>query len=202
MKRSLERALPFAQSFARLLHPFAEVVVHDLERDQIVAIFNPISRREVGDSSYLDKIDFNETTTVIGPYSKTNWDGRLLKSISTVIRDEQGVAEGFLCINVDISPFTSAIHLLQAFVTSPQEESAESQQLFKEDLYERINLYVLEYCREGQVTIDGLSRGEKQELVHALAGQGAFKERNAAAYVGRVLGLSRATVYNYLKETL
>jgi D-arginine utilization repressor len=197
MKQSLERTLPFAETFAKLLHPFAEVVVHDLEEDAIVAIYNPFSRREVGDSSYLDQIDFNETSSVIGPYCKTNWDGRPLKSISTVVRNEKGVAEGFLCINVDLSAFTTAIHLLQTFSSSPP---AESQELFKEDLYERVNRYVQKYCHEHQTTIDSLNRGEKQELIHALAAEGAFKERNAAAYVGRVLGLSRATVYNYLKE--
>ncbi|MFM7427232.1 MAG: helix-turn-helix domain-containing protein [Elainella sp.] len=30
--------------------------------------------------------------------------------------------------------------------------------------------------------------------------KGAFSQKNAAAYVGRVLGISRATVYNYLSE--
>jgi D-arginine utilization repressor len=200
MKRALEETLPFAEAFARLLHPFAEVVVHDLSKDQIEAIYNPLSRREVGDDSYLDRIDFHESETVIGPYDKTNWDGRPMKSISVVIRNQSGKAEGFLCVNVDVSAFTTANQLLQSFLKNNIDLPEESQRLFKDDLYEKINLYVRKYCQEHQVSMDALSRENKREIINALAEDGAFDGKNAAIYIGRVLGISRATVYNYLKE--
>lgn len=199
-KLSLQQAIPFAECFERLLHPFAEVAVHDLEKDQIVAIYNPFSRREVGDSSYLDQIDCQGTEAVIGPYEKTNWDGRRLKSISVVLRNQKGKAEGFLCINLDVSLFAAASRMLQQFLGNGISPSKEAQHLFKEDIYEKINLYVQEACRQRQVSLEGLSREEKQQIINELSDQGAFKNRNAAAYIGRVLGLSRATVYNYLKE--
>lgn len=200
MKKSIQEILPFAEAFAKILHPFAEVVVHDLAKDQIEAIYNPISRREVGDSSYLDRVNFDDTETIIGPYEKTNWDGRSLKSISTLIRNSRGIVEGFLCINIDISVFESANQLLVAFLENNKQVDEETESIFKEDLYEKINLFVRNYCRNNQVSIDALSRQEKKELIHSLVEQGAFKERNAANYVGRVLGISRATVYNYLKN--
>lgn len=198
-KLSLQQAIPFAEGFARLLHPFAEAVVHDLEKDQIAAIFNPISRREVGDPSYLDKVDCQGTETVIGPYEKTNWDGRRLKSISIVLYSQKGKAEGFLCINLDVSMFAAASQMLQQFLGNGITISDEAQQLFKEDVYEKINLFVREACRQRQVSLEALSREEKQEIISELSAQGAFKSRNASVYIGRVLGLSRATVYNYLK---
>ncbi|MCC5832692.1 MAG: PAS domain-containing protein [Chlamydiales bacterium] len=199
MKRSLEESLPFAEAFARLLHPFAEVVIHDLGKDQIEAIYNPLSRREVGDDSYLDRIEFSESERVIGPYDKTNWDGRPMKSISIVIRNLSGKAEGFLCVNMDVSAFTTAHQLLQSFLKN-SDSPAQSHPLFKEDLYEKINLYVLKYCRERQVSTEALSREDKKEIIGALAKDGAFDGKNAAIYIGRVLGISRATVYNYLNE--
>lgn len=200
MKKSLKDILPYAEAFSRLLHPFAEVVVHDLGKDQIEAIYNPLSRREVGDSSYLDRIDFRESETVIGPYDKTNWDGRPMKSISVVIRNQSGNVEGFLCVNVDVSVFQTANLLLQSFLKNNVDLPEESQRLFKDDLYEKINLYVHNYCRGHQVSIETLSREGKKEIINSLAGDGAFEGKNAANYVGRVLGISRATVYNYLKE--
>lgn len=200
MKKSLFEVLPFAEAFSRLLHPFAEVVVHDLDKDRIEAIYNPLSRREVGDDSYLDRIDFDETETIIGPYHKTNWDGRPMKSISIVIRSQKGCADGFLCINVDVSMFESANRLLQSFLQNNVEVSEKTERLFRDDLYEKMNLYVQNYCREHQVSIDSLSRKEKQEIIHLLSIDGAFNGKNAAIYVGRVLGISRATVYNYLKK--
>lgn len=200
LKRSLKETLPFAEAFARLLHPFAEVVVHDFDKDQIAAIYNPLSRREVGDDSYLDRIDFHESETVIGPYDKTNWDGRPMKSISIVVRNPSGKAEGFLCVNVDISVFQTANHLLQSFLKNSSDLPEKSQRLFKDDLYEKINLYVQKYCQENQVSQEALSRENKREIITALAEDGAFDGKNAAIYIGRILGISRATVYNYLKE--
>lgn len=198
MKKSLEMALPFAEAFARLLHPFAEVVIHDLEKDQIEAIFNPLSKREVGDSSYLDRVDFKGSERVIGPYPKTNWDGRAMKSISVVLQGTSGKPEGFLCVNIDLSAFASVNRLLQGFLETVASEKHTP--LFKEDLYEQINQYVQEYCRERHLSLDALAKGNKQEIIRQLSEQGAFKGRNAATYVGRVLGISRATVYNYLNQ--
>jgi D-arginine utilization repressor len=200
MKRSIKEVLPFAEAFARILYPFAEVIVHDLAKDQIEAIYNPLSRREVGDSSYLDRVNLDSTETIIGPYEKTNWDGRSMKSISIIIRNLQGVAEGFLCVNIDVSVFESANQILVSFLENNKQMNKKTELIFKEDLYEKINLFVRNFCRDNQVSISALSRSEKKEIICTLLDQGAFNERNAANYVGRVLGISRATVYNYLKE--
>jgi len=200
LKQSLKDALPLAEAFVRLLHPFAEVVVHDLKEDRIEAIFNPLSRRVVGDNSHLERMNFDDSTTIFGPYDKTNWDGRPMKSISVVIRNGKGNAEGFLCINVDTSAFETANSMIQSFLKNTVSLPEGSERIFKDDLYEKINLYANNYCRNHKLSISALSRHEKRKLIHALLGVGAFKERNAATYVGRVLGISRATVYNYLKE--
>lgn len=200
MKKSLENMLPTAEGIAKLMHPFAEVVVHDLEKDSIEAIYNPFSRREIGDDSFLDRIDFDNSDTVIGPYEKVNWDGRKLKCISIVVRNGRRTPEGFICINIDISHFATFSNTIAEFLGNNTPMSEEEQQLFKDDLYERINIYVQQYCRENQVALNALSREEKQELVCLLEDDGAFNSKNAATYIGRVLGVSRATVYNYLKS--
>lgn len=200
MKNSLKKTLPFAEAFSRLLHPFAEVVVHDLAKNQIEAIYNPLSHREIGDNSYLDQIDFNESDTIIGPYEKTNWDGRSMKSISIVIRNQTGKAEGFLCINIDVSVFAAANQMLQAFFNHNKGDSEFFQDLFKDDLYEKINQYVQSYCCKHQIHVEAMSRTQKQEIIQSLGQEGAFKGKNAANYIGRILGVSRATVYNYLKN--
>jgi len=200
VKNSLIHALPFAQAFEKLLHPFAEVVVHDLESDQIAAIFNPLSRRVVGDPSYLERMELETTETLIGPYEKTNWDGRRMKSISVVLKDATGKPEGFLCVNVDVSNFDKANQMLNLFLGNQPPLSEQSEQLFKDDMYEKLNVFVQDYCRDHQVAMEALSREDKKAIVAALAQEGAFNSKNAANYIGRVLGISRATVYNYLKE--
>ena len=51
MKAEISAYINIGNAISKLLHPFAEVVIHDLEKDQIAAIFSPISKREIGDSS-------------------------------------------------------------------------------------------------------------------------------------------------------
>lgn len=203
MKKELKLAIPTAQAFARLLHPFAEVVIHDIEKDQIEAIFNPFSKREVGDSSYLDRWDFtvDPEDNVIGPYEKINYDGRKLKSISIVLRNKNQKAVGFLCVNMDVSVFTRYRDSLDIFLNNiDQHISEQKQSLFKDDVYEQINTFIQNYCRKQQLCIDSLSREENQNLIQALKVHGAFKGKNATNYIARIMNISRATVYNYLKE--
>ena len=72
--------------------------------------------------------------------------------------------------------------------------------IFKNDWQERINQYVHQYLKEHQKTMEALDRHDKEELVLALFKQGAFKAKHAAQYVANVLGVARATVYNYLRR--
>ena len=46
----------------------------------------------------------------------------------------------------------------------------------------------------------GLSTNEKRELVVFLEAQGTFAIRNGVGYVCGVLAVSRATIYNWLKQ--
>lgn len=203
MKHELKRAIPIAETFARLLHPFAEVVIHDLEKDKVETIFNPLSRREVGDNSYLDRWDFtvDPDENVIGPYEKINYDGRRLKSISLVLRDKKGKAIGFLCVNMDISIFETYRDTLQVFLSNYDTSISEAtQSLFRDDLYEQINMFVQNYCRERHLSLKALTRKDKQTLIINLHEKGAFKGKNATSYIARILTISRASVYNYLKE--
>ena len=52
----LEPHLGTCEAIVALFHPFAEVAVHDIRRDRIVVLWNPISERSVGDASLLDEL--------------------------------------------------------------------------------------------------------------------------------------------------
>lgn len=88
MRLEIEKIIPVAEGLSKLFYPFVEIVVHDLLKDQIEAIYNSFSKRKVGDRSYLDNADLSVNTNngVIGPYEKINYDGRRLKSISMILR--------------------------------------------------------------------------------------------------------------------
>ena len=188
---------PLCDAIAILLQPQAEVVLHDLATETVAHIANPFSHREVGEPSLLQEIDFRPDVALIGPYEKVNFNGRRLKSISAVLR-ENGRAVGVICINLDVTHLQSAIELLTALTRVPP-GAGQPAVLFQEDWHERINQYVHAWTARNGVVIAGLSRAQKLQLVGELAADGAFGGKHAAAYVSRVLQMSRASVYNYLR---
>lgn len=198
MAPELASYAPVCDAIALLFRPYAEVVLHDLSTETVVYLSNPFSKRELGEPSLLNEIDFKPSDIIIGPYEKVNWDGRRIKSVSAVLRSHEK-AIGILCINVDVSHFHAVMQTLNALVSIPQVPEKPAS-LFKEDWHERINEYILSWTRERGLSVTDMSRAQKQQLVTDLAGDGAFGGRNAAAYISRILGLGRATVYNYLRR--
>ena len=194
----LRRSRPTADAIAALFAPFVEVAVHDLASQTVVHLANAFSRRRLGDESALDDIAFDPSEAVIGPYEKVNWDGRRLRSISIVVRDDEARPIGLICVNADITALDSLRGALALFLdgaaVSPQPEK-----LFRDDWQERINAFLTAWLKDRGATLGGLGRNEKREIVEALYRQGAFKGRSAAPYVASVLSLSRATVFAYLK---
>src|SRR5258708_11731295 len=102
-QKGLSNFFAVADGLAELFRPFIEVAVHDLATDCIAHIANPFSPREPGDPSDLKEITFDASARVIGPYEKINWDGRRIKTISVVLRADNGKPVGLLCINADVT---------------------------------------------------------------------------------------------------
>ncbi|HPS68302.1 MAG TPA: PAS domain-containing protein [Holophaga sp.] len=196
--RWLEAYAPIAEAIARLFHPCAEVAVHDLAADRIVALWNPFSRRKVGDPALLSELPGDIADRgVYGPYAKVLPDGRRLTSISVVLVDAQGARRGLLCVNFDRSPFTEAAEVLKRFAapTSPRPP-----ELFSRDWREQIALVVDEECRTRHLRRDRLAREDRLALLEILHDKGLFSTRQAASHAAAALGVSRATIYAMLKE--
>ncbi len=111
MTAFLQAYISIADALARLFAPHVEVVLHDLVNDRIHHIANCFSKRKVGDASLTDTQDVDLSASVIGPYAKTNWDGRRLKAISTVLKDANGSPVGLICINHDIEAFRKHLNI-------------------------------------------------------------------------------------------
>ena len=198
MHPELERYARVCDGIALLFQPYAEVVLHDVASQTVVYIAGTFSKRVLGEPSLLDQVSFGPGETTIGPYEKVNWDGRRIKSVSVVLTADGGPM-GVLCINVDVSHFHGVLDALNALVSVPAQE-ARHPLLFKEDWHERINEFVQQWTRSRGLLVTSLTRDQKRELVADLSKQGAFGGRNAAAYISRILGMARATVYNYLNR--
>lgn len=188
--------IPVAEGIASLLMPYAEVVVHDLSTGSVAHIANPISRRTPGDPSQLDDIEFTAGQSVIGPYEKTNWDGRRMKCTSSVLY-EDGIPIGLLCINLDVTQFEQVRRALEGFLLT-KAPTEDVQALFQNDWHERTNEFITAWCARKNIQIGFIDRPLRRELIGALKNAGLLDQRRAPAYVARILGISRATVYNEL----
>ncbi|MCD5362074.1 helix-turn-helix transcriptional regulator [Chromobacterium aquaticum] len=195
----LSRYQSITDAIATLFYPYAEVVLHDLATQSVAYIANNFSKRELGDDSGLEELENTPDATVIGPYEKLNWDGRKLRSISVVLRDDAGAALGMMCVNLDISVFEGARAALDLFL-SGSKLVAQPALLFEDDWQERINRFIHGWLQQRQLSLSILNREHKRELVEALLHEGAFRGKNAANYVANVLGMGRATVFKHLKE--
>jgi len=187
-----------AETIARLLHPHAEVVLHDLVTRKIAKIWNPYSGRKPGEPSDLDDIDPElQDENVVGPYEKASPRGGRLKSISTILRDENDLARAMLCINLDVSQFDAAAKLLQGFATASE---ARPEWMFRQDIREQINLQIADYLKRHSLTLKALDQAGRLDLIGFLDGCGAFQARRAVDHVAAALDLSRTTVYVLLRE--
>jgi len=194
----LEPHLPVCEAIVALFLPLAEVAVHDIRHKRIVAIWNPISKRKVGDRSLIDELpDYSEDARVTGPYPKVLADGRAITSVSVVLRNAKGAARGLLCIDFDRSPLDGVIDLLSHFAAPAPERRAEP---FDRDWHEQIALLVDDQCRARRVRRDRLTREQRLTLVRLIDERGLFSTRHAATHTARALGVSRTTIYALLKE--
>jgi predicted transcriptional regulator YheO len=186
-----------ADGLAALFGPFVEAIVHDLNTDSVAHIAQPFSPRTIGNPSDLRSLHFDSRTQVIGPYEKTNFDGRRIKSISVVLRDADARAIGMLCVNADVTQFESMRRLLQGFL-GVSEPGNVARGLFKDDWHEKVNRFIAAWTAEHSTTVEGLNRDERRALIEALRSTGGFDRRHAPAYLASILGVSRATLYNEL----
>lgn len=186
-----------AEGILKLFHPFVEVVVHHLDKNKILYLAGASSSRTVGESSYLSKADRSLPPGVYGPYSKMSSEGKAMKSVSIVFPFEKS-GRTMMCINYDVSEFQKVQSLMGTLTAFTGMKSLE--EVFDENWQDRIHKYISEVLIEKGLTVSQLNRENKKELVFKLREKGVFNGKNAAAYIGQILNVSRASIYGYLKE--
>lgn len=192
---------PMIQGIVDLLHPFLEVAVHDLKQGKLVALYHNISQRKVGDLSPLKelKVSLEDFPDHFSPYYKTNWDGRALKCTSITLRDKKGKAVGLICFNVDVSVFKETYGILENFLKI-KDKAENPIEIFGSNYEEQILNIIQEYLDENHLSLNHLQRAQKRILVQILYQKGVFNFKNAAPFISQYLKISRASVYNYIKN--
>lgn len=186
---SLSNYTLVCDAVVQLMDPLVEIVIHDIRRDKITYINGKLSKRKIGDASLLDPDGLSCIDRIV--YPKVNFDGRLVKSVSVILEDTY-----LLCINCDISIFNKMQELSRAIL----QVGNQPQSLFTNDWQEKLHVSIHSYLQNHNLSFDHLVQSQKKALVQHLANLGAFREKNAAEYVAKVLRIGRATVFKYLRE--
>ncbi|MFG2123501.1 transcriptional regulator [Streptomyces sp. NPDC048710] len=193
-----------AVALGRMFPGLCEVVLHDLRDPEqaIRAIENNLSGRQVGDSATelgLARIADPQYPSVIQNYPNQFPDGRPAKSTSIGIKNSAGEYIAALCLNLDVSvlsPVTLALANLVATDTEHREQPLET---LRDRNARELRQAVEALAAERGGTPRSLGREGKKALVRQLHSDGYFDSRDAAQAIADLLGVSRATVYNYTK---
>lgn len=201
MKKSLKPYVALCDAIGKLFYPNVEVVMHDLETKRLVHIVNAFSKRRIGDAMLLSDVT-KELRALkedwVGPYDKRNVDGKRLKAVSVILRDEEEQPIGMVCINFNTEVVLSLFESLKGLLHVSQESSKPSV-LFSQSWMEHTDETIDRYLSMHNIAIAGLSGADKKELVSFLENEGIFAIRNAVPYVCTTIGVSKATLYNWLK---
>jgi len=191
-----------------------EVVIHDFSdiTQSVVHIEGNVTNRSVGapvTSTMLRMLeDFGDQVPDKIAYKITTEDGKILRCASMFIRDESGRLEGCLAINFNISDFMFFSQAFSDFTFIPNSVSSGtidgpsngSMVHFPNKPAESMESII-----DATVTKHGkppamMDKAEKKAIVHKLDKAGVFMVKGTVNYLARVLGASKYTVYNYLKE--
>ena len=190
-----------AVALGRMFPGVCEVVRHDLRdpTNTIRAIENPLSGRQVGDPATelgLARIDDPQYPDVVQNYPNAFPDGRPVKSTSIGIKNSSGAYVAALCLNLDLAPLAAATRTLQQLgqTEEPDRPLAES---LRARTAQELRSLVEEYAAARGTVPRALDAASKKQLVRTLRQDGYLDLRHSVQVLTEVLGVSRATVYNY-----
>ena len=199
----LRESAKIVEALGKMFAPCCEVVLHDLRHPQnsIIAIECPLSGRKVGQSVTemgLARIKDPSFPDIVQNYGNNFPDGRPVKSTSIGIRNSQGKFIAAICLNLDVSLFSSVQRVIEQLTLSntavaPVRETLRARSV--DDVREAIESFAAQHNMQPRT----LTAKHRREIIMLLAKAGLLQLRGAASIAAQILGISRASIYNALK---
>lgn len=196
-----------ARGVARQFGSNCEVVVHDMSSDDqehsIVAIENGhVTGRRLGDGpSHVVwetlKADPKKIEDRLSYLTRTE-DGKILKSSTIFIRNDEGKVVGLFAINYDITVMKAMEDQLRLF-TSPDIPEEEPQKIIHNvnDLLEELIKQSVKLVGKPAAL---MNKEEKVKAIRFLNDSGAFLITKSGQRVCNFFGISKYTLYSYIDE--
>jgi len=183
-----------------------EVVVHDLRNPDhtLIAISGNLTGRTVGapvpDTEFLPRNLASFQDDVIRQPARTP-RGRELISSTVWVRNTAGTIVGAICINMDFNDLRHARDLLnRALAEVETPPGAEVLETFATSPQDFVEIALRGAIRKVGKPLHRLNRQDKIAIIAALEQAEVFRFSQSIEIVMEQLGISRASIYAYLKE--
>ena len=214
MEQILHFLKQLAHGLAAQFGNSCEVVIHDLTKKDldksIVYIENGhVSNRHTGDGPsgiVLETLrsDPGKLKDKLAYLTRTD-DGRILKSSTLYIRNEEGKIIYIFSMNYDITTLLAAENSIRGLVQtepedSPGEDTSDSPQRITHNVTELLDLLIEQAIARVGKPVAMMNKDDKVAVVQYLNNAGAFLITKSGDKVSSLLGISKFTLYSYMDK--
>ena len=185
-----------------------EVVLHDFEKDHnhtILAIENGhVTNRRAGGpitSHGLEIMRGSKPATDEYNYINQAQNGKLLRSSSIYLYNDDGKVIGSICINLDITNLIATRNLLDNLIhaqVGPHVQQMENAEIATNDVNEMLEILIQKSIRHVGVPVASMTREDKMKGLQYLDACGAFLIKKSSDRIAQSYEISRFSLYNYL----
>jgi len=203
----LEALKQIAKALAAQFGSDCEIVVHDLSRkhvsNSIVYIENGhVTDRKVGGSPsrvVLDTLRRNTDNVQDQLAYLTRTDsGRILKSSTIFIKDDDGKPVYILSINYDITNLLAFDSTIKQLTACSKGEGDDNPRHITHDVNELLDELIEQSVELVGVPVPFMSKDDKIKAINFLNDSGAFLITKSGDKVSKYFGISKYTLYSYV----
>lgn len=210
MRHTLDFLKQLAHGLAIQFGSSCEIAIHDLKtkdlEKSIVYIENGhVSNRQTGDGPsgiVLETLQSDPSTIhdKLSYLTKTE-DGRILKSSTFYIRDDDGSISYIFSLNYDITAFTAASTAIQSLIATKDnlpDLTGDSPRQITHNVNELLDLLIEQAVARVGKPVAMMNKDDKVAVVQYLDHAGAFLITKSGDKVSSYLGISKFTLYSYM----
>ena len=195
-----------AKALAEEFGESCEVLVHDLTGGDpdhtIVAIENGhVSHRQTGDGPSLVALEAmqeknQEKLKDRSGYLLRTHDGRIVKSSTVYIRNEQGGIDGIFCVNYDITNLLMAQKAVDSLLSHGDEPKTPAS--IPLNVNELLDDLIEQSVKKVGKPVALMSKDDKIAAIRFLNDAGAFLVTKSGDKISKYFGISKYTLYAYI----
>ena len=212
MRHTLDFLKQIAHGLAVQFGSSCEIAIHDLKtkdlEKSIVYIENGhVSNRQTGDGPsgiVLETLqsDPAKIHDKLSYLTKTE-DGRVLKSSTFYIRDDDDSISYIFSLNYDITAFTAANTAIQSLIATQDslpDMTGNSPRQITHNVNELLDLLIEQAVAKVGKPVAMMNKDDKVAVVQYLNHAGAFLITKSGDKVSSFLGISKFTLYSYMDK--